>query len=82
MVFFVTHLSCLAFPDGVIISEFKILLNCSQPGDVIPRAGVIESSTQFGPSSTEGHEALSKLQALLGIQFLYWVHCKAFFHVS
>lgn len=31
----------LAFPDGVIISEFKVLLSYSQPRDVIPTAGVI-----------------------------------------
>lgn len=35
------NLFVLAFPDGVIISEFKVLLSYSQPRDVIPTAGVI-----------------------------------------
>lgn len=31
----------LAFSDGVISSEFKVLLSYSQPRDGIPTAGVI-----------------------------------------
>lgn len=35
------NLFVLAFLDGVIISEFNVLLSHSQPRDVIPTAGVI-----------------------------------------
>lgn len=56
------NLFVLAFPDGVIISEFKVLLSYSQPWDAMPTAGVIESSTLFGPSSKKGHDSPSWLR--------------------